>query len=80
MEYAADSRQPEIVEDLLKFFLANDNKEAFTAALLKCYDLLRPDVVLELAWRHKIMDNVMPYMIQVMHDYSKRVSATFSLH
>ncbi|CAD5215134.1 unnamed protein product [Bursaphelenchus okinawaensis] len=73
MEYASESRKPEIVEDLLKFFLENDNKECFTAALVKCYDLLKPDIVLELAWKHKIMDNVMPYMIQIMHDYSKRI-------
>lgn len=31
----------------------------------KCYDLLRPDVILELAWKHKIMDFAMPYLIQV---------------
>lgn len=31
----------------------------------QCYDLLRPDVIMELAWRHKIMDFAMPYMIQV---------------
>lgn len=33
--------------------------------LFQCYDLLRPDVILELAWRHKIMDFAMPYLIQV---------------
>ena len=33
----------------------------------QCYDLLRPDVILELAWRHKIMDFAMPYLIQVSH-------------
>lgn len=31
----------------------------------QCYDLLRPDVILELSWRHKITDFAMPYMIQV---------------
>lgn len=33
--------------------------------MLQCYDLLRPDVILELAWRHNIMDFAMPYLIQV---------------
>lgn len=31
----------------------------------QCYELLRPDVILELAWRHNIMDFAMPYLIQV---------------
>lgn len=74
MDYASESRQPEIVEDLLQFFLSNDLKECFATALYKCYDLLRPDVVLELSWRHKITEFAMPYMIQVMRDYSTRVS------
>jgi len=34
--------------------------------LFQCYDLLRPDVILELAWKHKIVDFAMPYLIQVM--------------
>jgi hypothetical protein len=39
--------------------------ECFAAALYTCYDLLRPDSVLELAWRHKLIDNAFPYIIQV---------------
>ncbi|CAF1680233.1 unnamed protein product, partial [Didymodactylos carnosus] len=39
----------------------------------QCYDLLRPDVILELAWRHDIMDFAMPYMIQVMREYISKV-------
>ena len=31
----------------------------------QCYDLLHPDVILELAWKHNIMDFAMPYLIQV---------------
>lgn len=38
---------------------------AFILLPLQCYDLLRPDVILELAWKHKIMDFAMPYLIQV---------------
>ena len=40
--------------------------------VLQCYDLLHPDVILELAWKHNIMDFAMPYLIQVsiqaLHD------------
>lgn len=66
MEYAAESRSPELAEELLAWFLENKKHGCFAACLFQCYDLLRPDVVLELAWRHKIMDFAMPYMIQTM--------------
>lgn len=73
MDYASESKQPEIVEDLLQYFITNNLNDCFAATLYKCYDLLRPDVVLELSWRHKITDFAMPYIIQVMRDYSTRV-------
>lgn len=73
MDYAAESRQPEIVEELLAYFLDNKLFDCYTATLYKCYDLLRPDVAMELAWKHKIMDFAMPYMIQVLRDYGGRV-------
>lgn len=66
MEYAAESRAPELAEELLSWFLENKKHGCFAACLFQCYDLLHPDVVLELAWRHKIMDFAMPYMIQTM--------------
>lgn len=78
MEYAAESRQPEVVEELLRFFLSKGLNECFSAALYKCYDMLRPDLVMELAWRHKITDFAMPYMIQVLRDFSLRVSQRIS--
>ncbi len=39
----------------------------------QCYDLLHPDVILELAWRNNIMDFAMPYLIQVMREYTTKV-------
>lgn len=39
----------------------------------QCYDLLHPDVILELAWRHNIMDFAMPYLIQVLREYTTKV-------
>jgi clathrin heavy chain len=73
MTYAGESRQIEIAEDLISWFLENSNNECFAACLFQCYDLLRPDVILELAWRHNIMDFAMPYMIQVMREYTSKV-------
>lgn len=86
MEYAAESHQQEIAEELLGWFLERGAHDCFAACLFQvrgewrgevilfyfvfffsfqCYELLRPDVILELAWRHNIMDFAMPYLIQV---------------
>ena len=73
MIYASESRQSEIAEDLLAWFLDEKLFECFGACLFQCYDLLRPDVILELAWRHDIMDFAMPYMIQIMREYISKV-------
>ena len=73
MLYASESRNIEIAEDLIAWFLDDKNYECFAACLFQCYDLLRPDVILELAWRHNIMDFAMPYMIQVMREYTGKV-------
>ncbi|XP_041347911.1 clathrin heavy chain 1 isoform X2 [Gigantopelta aegis] len=73
MMYAGESRQVDIAEDLIAWFLESENNECFAACLFQCYDLLRPDVILELAWRHNIMDFAMPYMIQVMREYIGKV-------
>jgi len=73
MQYACESRNTEIAEELLAWFLADDNMECFAACLFQCYDLLRPDVILELAWKNNIMDFAMPYMIQVMREYTGKV-------
>lgn len=74
MQYASESKDIELAEELLAWFLQENKKECFAACLFSCYDLLRPDVVLETAWRHNIMDFSMPYFIQVMREYLSKVS------
>ncbi|XP_059053195.1 clathrin heavy chain [Achroia grisella] len=73
MEYASESRQPEVAEELLNWFLERDNYECFSACLYQCYDLLKPDVVIELAWRHNIMDFAMPFLIQTVRELTTKV-------
>lgn len=73
METAAQSQDADIAEDLLRFFVDDNVPECFAACLYTCYDLVRPDVALELAWRNKLMDTVMPYMIQTLKDLSTKV-------
>jgi len=73
MEYAAESKNAEVAEDLLAYFLEHGAFDCFAACLFQCYDLLHPDVILELAWKHNIMDFAMPYLIQVMREYTSKV-------
>merc|ERR1712176_964118 len=73
MEYAAESKNAEVAEELLAYFLDKKAYDCFAACLFQCYDLLHPDVILELAWKHNIMDFAMPYLIQVMREYTSKV-------
>uniref|UniRef100_A0A8C9J7V0 Clathrin heavy chain like 1 n=1 Tax=Panthera tigris altaica TaxID=74533 RepID=A0A8C9J7V0_PANTA len=73
MQHAAESRDAELAEKLLQWFLKEGKRECFAASLFTCYDLLPPDVVLELAWRHNLVDLAMPYFIQVMREYLSKV-------
>lgn len=73
MEYAAESKLADVAEELLLWFLEKRNYSCFAACLFQCYDLLHPDVVLELSWRNDIMQFAMPYFIQVMREYISKV-------
>ena len=73
MEYAAESKQADVAEDLLLWFLEKKNYTCFSAVLFQCYDLIHADVVMELAWRHDIMQYAMPYFIQVTREYITKV-------
>ncbi|KAJ1655297.1 Clathrin heavy chain [Dispira simplex] len=74
MATARESQSTDIAEDLLRFFVAGDHRECFAACLYTCYDLLRPDVVLELAWRNPgYMDFAMPFVIQLTREYLDKV-------
>jgi len=73
METARDSGNAELVEQLLRFFVEADMSECFCACLYTCYDFVRPDVALELAWRKNMLDFAMPYLIQVVKEYTSRI-------
>lgn len=40
-------------------------KECFASCLFICYDLIRPDMALELAWFNGMIDFAFPYILQV---------------
>lgn len=70
MQTAADSTDVPLAEGLLHYFVEKKQEECFAACLYTCYELIRPDVVLELAWRHSLMDFAMPFMIQTFREYN----------
>lgn len=47
------------------WFSVQGKKECFASCLFVCYDLIRPDVVLELAWLNNMIDFSFPYLLQV---------------
>lgn len=76
IDTVAESRDAKLAESLLRFFLDGldePDKECFAAALYTCYDLVRPDVALELAWRHRLIDFAMPYLVQYIRDVDGKV-------
>jgi clathrin heavy chain len=69
---AAASRDQLLAEDLL-YALAHElgSGELFVGALYACLDLVRPDVVLQLAWEKGWVDLAMPFLCQslrALHD------------
>lgn len=64
IDTAAESAKPELVEELLRYFVEQKDKECFCATLYTCYAFATPDVALELAWRNNMVDFVMPYVVQ----------------
>jgi clathrin heavy chain len=42
--------------------------------LYACNDLIRPDLILELSWRHGLNDFTMPYMINLLAQQTKELA------
>ena len=42
--------------------------------LYACNELIRPDLILELSWRHGLMDFSMPYMINMLCQQTKELA------
>lgn len=71
---AATSNSTEVAEELLTYFVEIGNKECFAAMLYACFDLLRPDIVEELSWRHALNDFYIPFKLQSQRHLIDRVS------
>jgi len=75
IETAADSKKPRLCEDLLRFFTEQGRKDCFAACLYTCYDFIKPDVALELAWRNGMTDFAMPFLIQTLKEAHEKLTA-----
>ena len=73
MEAVAESRDPVLAEDLLRFVMSMQDKELIATMLYTCYELIKPDVAMEIGWRCGLQEFVMPYFIQFVRDLSTRV-------
>lgn len=73
IDTASDSNDAEIAEELLRYFVNAHDRSSFAATLYTCYDLIKPDVVLELAWRNGYTDFAMPFIIQYVRHLHERV-------
>jgi len=74
METAAESKDQELAESLLYYFVEKGQSECFAAELYTCYELIRPDVVLEISWRHDLLDFAMPFMVQTFREYHTKLN------
>lgn len=63
METVAESKDSALAESLMRAINDKGDKELFAAMLYTCYELVNPDVAMEIAWRNGMMEFVMPYMI-----------------
>ncbi|KAE8723368.1 Clathrin heavy chain 1 [Hibiscus syriacus] len=73
METASQSGERELAEELLVYFIEQGKKECFAACLFVCYDLVRPDVALELAWVNNMIDFSFPFLLQFIREYTCKV-------
>ncbi|KAL0708360.1 hypothetical protein Bca4012_074786 [Brassica carinata] len=73
MKTASQSGDHDLAEQLLVYFIEQGKKECFATCLFVCYDLIRPDVALELAWMNNMVDFAYPYLLQVMREYTGKV-------
>jgi clathrin heavy chain len=74
IDAAAESKDQHLAEGLLQFFVTKNDKESFAATLFTCYSLIRADVAMELAWRARMTDFVMPFMIQYIRETNARIT------
>lgn len=74
IETAAESKDADLVQKLLEFFVHAKLQDCFVACLYTCYDFIEPWKALQLAWMGRMTDAVFPFMIQSMQEQSERIA------
>ncbi|KAF8757718.1 Ubiquinone biosynthesis monooxygenase COQ6, mitochondrial [Rhizoctonia solani] len=74
IQTASVSGSTEVAEDLISYFVDIGNKECFAAMLYACFDLLRPDIVMELSWHNGLNDFYVPYQIQIQRQTLEKIA------
>ena len=49
------------------------SRECYVGMLYACYDLIRPDVIMEVSWRHGLHDFTMPFMINFLSEQTRTI-------
>ncbi|TKY47560.1 Clathrin heavy chain 1 [Spatholobus suberectus] len=70
---ASQSGDRDLAEELLVYYIDQGKKECFASCLFVCYDLIRADIALELAWMHNMIDFAFPYLLQFIREYTGKV-------
>lgn len=69
METAAQSADSEIAEELLHYFVDNGERECFAASLYTCYDLIKPDVAMEVRHLSSAHASSWCAVLKTTHDF-----------
>ena len=62
-----------MVDKLLTYLAYIKERDSFAACLYTCYELVRPDIVLELAWRANYMEYAMPFFVQSVREITDKI-------
>ncbi|PQE09668.1 clathrin heavy chain protein [Rutstroemia sp. NJR-2017a BBW] len=74
IETAAMSGKPDVVEELLRYFVDIGSRECYVGMLYACYELIPIHVVMEISWRHGLTDFTMPFMINFLAQQSSTIA------
>ncbi|KAJ5156750.1 clathrin heavy chain [Penicillium capsulatum] len=73
IETSAISAKPDVVEELLRYFVDIGSRECYVGMLYACYELIRPDVIMEISWRKGLHDFTMPFMINFLCEQTRTI-------
>ncbi|KTW31407.1 hypothetical protein T552_00051 [Pneumocystis carinii B80] len=73
IETASQSKETDIIKDLLKYFQDIGANDCFIAMLYAGYDLLPAHYVLELTWRSGLINITMPFFINFIYEQDQKI-------